>query len=33
MADERRDKRDIHMLTSIHDPPTAGNVCDEKGML
>jgi hypothetical protein len=31
MADECRDKRDIHTLTSIHNPPAEGNFCDEKG--
>jgi hypothetical protein len=25
-----RDKTDIHMLTSIHNPPAEVNFCDEK---
>jgi hypothetical protein len=25
------DKRDIHMLTNIHNPAEEGNFCDEKG--
>jgi len=23
-----KDKRDVHMLTNIHDPPKEGNFCD-----
>jgi hypothetical protein len=30
MADECMDKRDIHMLSGIHNPPAKGNFCDEK---
>jgi hypothetical protein len=26
-----RDKRDVHMLTNIHNPPAEGNFCDENG--
>jgi hypothetical protein len=26
-----RDKRDIHMLTNIHNPPAEGNFGDEEG--
>ena len=26
-----KDKRDVCLLTNIHDPPTEGNYCDEQG--
>jgi hypothetical protein len=26
-----RDKRDVHILTNIHNPPVEGNFCDEHG--
>jgi hypothetical protein len=26
-----RNKREVHMLTSIHNPPAEGIFCDEKG--
>jgi hypothetical protein len=26
-----RDKRDVHMLTNIHNPPAEGNFSDEQG--
>jgi len=26
-----RDKRDTHILTNIHDPPSKGNFCDNNG--
>ena len=26
-----RDKRDVRVLTNIHDPPTEGNFCDNNG--
>jgi hypothetical protein len=31
MAVVWKDKRVVHMLTNIHNPPAEGNFCDEKG--
>jgi hypothetical protein len=27
----KKDRRDMHMLKNVHDPPAEGNLCNESG--